>query len=73
MTSSLQRHWNAIAPVFHSAPRIGTEVPVWDTEVSFGDTNLLVLIMDQARALAADSRQRSCRVDARPWCHCNRR
>ncbi len=37
-----------LRPVFHVAARMGAEVPVWDIAENFGDTNLLVLNMDQA-------------------------
>ena len=42
-----------LRPVFHTAARIGAEVPVWDIADAFGDTNLLVVNMEQARDLAA--------------------
>ena len=35
-------------PVFHVAARMGSEVPVWEIAKNFGDTNLLVVNMDQA-------------------------
>jgi ribulose-5-phosphate 4-epimerase/fuculose-1-phosphate aldolase len=41
-----------LRPIFHSAARIGTEVPVWDIKKGFGDTNLLVVNLEQARDLA---------------------
>src|SRR5262249_39471281 len=37
---------------FHSAARIGAEVPVWDINRRFGDTNLLVVNLEQGRDLA---------------------
>ena len=37
-----------LRPVFHVAARMGSEVPVWDIAKNFGDTNLLVVNMDQA-------------------------
>ena len=37
-----------LRPVFHVAARIGNQVPVWDIRDRFGDTNLLVVNMDQA-------------------------
>jgi HCOMODA/2-hydroxy-3-carboxy-muconic semialdehyde decarboxylase len=42
-----------LRPIFHTAARMGTHVPVWDMREKFGDTNLLVVNMDQARDLAA--------------------
>src|SRR5438876_11744719 len=41
-----------LRPVIHSGSFIGTEVPVWDIADKFGDTNLLVTNMAQARDLA---------------------
>jgi ribulose-5-phosphate 4-epimerase/fuculose-1-phosphate aldolase len=42
-----------LRPIFHSAARIGASVPVWDINERFGDTNLLVLNMEQGRDLAS--------------------
>lgn len=42
-----------LRPIFHTAARIGAEVPVWDIRERFGDTNLLVVNMEQGRDLAA--------------------
>lgn len=41
-----------LRPIFHTASRIGAEVPVWDIREKFGDTNLLVVNIDQGRDLA---------------------
>jgi ribulose-5-phosphate 4-epimerase/fuculose-1-phosphate aldolase len=41
-----------LRPIFHSAARIGTHVPVWDIQKEFGDTNLLVVNLKQGRDLA---------------------
>jgi ribulose-5-phosphate 4-epimerase/fuculose-1-phosphate aldolase len=41
-----------IRPLLHTASRIGAEVPTWDIRDRFGDTNLLVVNMGQARDLA---------------------
>ena len=41
-----------IKPLLHSAARIGGEVPTWDIADKFGDTNLLVVNMEQGRDLA---------------------
>lgn len=41
-----------LRPVIHSGSFIGPEVPVWDIADRFGDTNLLVTNMEQARDLA---------------------
>ena len=42
-----------LRPVIHSGSFIGLEVPVWDIADRFGDTNLLVTNMEQARDLAS--------------------
>ncbi|MGE3933818.1 MAG: class II aldolase/adducin family protein [Rhodospirillaceae bacterium] len=41
-----------LRPIFHTASRIGAEVPVWDIRDKFGDTNLLVVNIAQGRDLA---------------------
>jgi HCOMODA/2-hydroxy-3-carboxy-muconic semialdehyde decarboxylase len=42
-----------LRPVFHNAARIGRDIPVWDIADRFGDTNMLVVNMEQGRDLAA--------------------
>ncbi len=42
-----------LRPVAHVGAAIGREVPVWDIRDGFGDTNLLVVNMEQGRDLAA--------------------
>jgi HCOMODA/2-hydroxy-3-carboxy-muconic semialdehyde decarboxylase len=42
-----------LRPVLHVGAAIGDEVPVWDIRKKFGDTNMLVVNMEQARDLAA--------------------
>jgi HCOMODA/2-hydroxy-3-carboxy-muconic semialdehyde decarboxylase len=42
-----------LRPVLHVGGAIGDEVPVWDIRRKFGDTNMLVVNMDQGRDLAA--------------------
>ena len=42
-----------LRPVIHSGSFIGAHIPVWNIADRFGDTNLLVTNMDQARDLAA--------------------
>jgi ribulose-5-phosphate 4-epimerase/fuculose-1-phosphate aldolase len=42
-----------LRPVIHSGSFIGAHIPVWDIADRFGDTNLLVTNMEQARDLAA--------------------
>ncbi len=41
-----------LKPVIHSGSFIGSNVPVWDISENFGDTNVLVSNMAQARDLA---------------------
>jgi ribulose-5-phosphate 4-epimerase/fuculose-1-phosphate aldolase len=42
-----------LQPILSNAARIGTTVPVWDIRDRFGDTNLLVVTLDQGRDLAS--------------------
>ena len=42
-----------LRPVLHVGAAIGEEVPVWDIRRNFGDTNMLVVNMDQGRDLAS--------------------
>jgi HCOMODA/2-hydroxy-3-carboxy-muconic semialdehyde decarboxylase len=41
-----------LQPVVHTACVIGAHLPVWDIRDNFGDTNLLVMNMEQGRDLA---------------------
>ncbi len=41
-----------LRPMAHVGAAIGTELPVWDIREKFGDTNLLVVNMEQGRDLA---------------------
>ncbi len=41
-----------IRPVIHSSGTLGYEVPLWDTQTKFGDTNLLVASMAMGRDMA---------------------
>ena len=41
-----------LRPVVHVGAAIGAEVPVWDIRKKFGDTNMLVVNMEQGRDLA---------------------
>jgi ribulose-5-phosphate 4-epimerase/fuculose-1-phosphate aldolase len=41
-----------LRPVMHMCASMGTEVPIWDSRTSFGDTNLLVTNVAMARDLA---------------------
>jgi HCOMODA/2-hydroxy-3-carboxy-muconic semialdehyde decarboxylase len=42
----------ALRPVMHMCASMGSQVPVWDSRTSFGDTNLLVTSMVMGRDLA---------------------
>ncbi len=41
-----------LRPASHLAATIGTEVPLWDSQDEFGDTNMLVETIDQGESLA---------------------
>jgi len=41
-----------LRPLLHTAARIGADIPVWDIREKFGDTNLLVVDIQQGRDLA---------------------
>ena len=41
-----------LRPIIHPAACVGHQLPLWDIRSRFGDTNLLVLTMDQGRDLA---------------------
>ncbi|MGO7133565.1 class II aldolase/adducin family protein [Rhizobium leguminosarum] len=41
-----------LKPIFHMASVIGTNVPVWDSQDEFGDTNMLVDSMEMGHSLA---------------------
>jgi HCOMODA/2-hydroxy-3-carboxy-muconic semialdehyde decarboxylase len=41
-----------LRPVMHSCASIGHEVPIWDTQDKFGDTNMLITDMAMGRDLA---------------------
>lgn len=42
----------ALVPVFHLGATMGTDVPLWDSQHEFGDTNLLVANAEQGTSLA---------------------
>ena len=48
-----------LRPIMHMCASIGTEVPVWDSRTSFGDTNLLVTTVRMGRDLAETLGSRS--------------
>ena len=41
-----------IKPIVHMAASIGHEVPIWDSQTKFGDTNLLIANLDMGRDFA---------------------
>lgn len=41
-----------LRPVFHMASVVGAEVPVWDSQPEFGDTNMLVDTLEMGQSLA---------------------
>lgn len=41
-----------LRPVFHMASVIGHDVPVWDSQAEFGDTNMLIETMPQGHSMA---------------------
>lgn len=62
INSVVHNHSHAVIPfgvtgtpirtIFHTAAGIGQETPIWDISDAFGDTNMLVVNMDQGRDLA---------------------
>ncbi len=49
-----------LRPLIHMAAVIGAQVPVWDIRDDFGDSDMLVRRMDQARSLAAKLGNNTC-------------
>ena len=41
-----------LRPLLHSSATIGREVPVWDSQTAFGDTNLLISTLEMGRDFA---------------------
>jgi len=41
-----------LVPVFHLGATMGAEVPLWDSQAEFGDTNLLVATPEERESLA---------------------
>jgi ribulose-5-phosphate 4-epimerase/fuculose-1-phosphate aldolase len=41
-----------LRPIFHMGSVIGPEVPVWDSQAEFGDTNMLVDTLEMGKSLA---------------------
>lgn len=42
----------SLRPMFHMASVIGADVPVWDSQAEFGDTNMLVDSMEMGHSLS---------------------
>ncbi|MEC7761844.1 MAG: class II aldolase/adducin family protein [Pseudomonadota bacterium] len=42
----------SLRPIFHMAAVIGTDVPVWDSQDEFGDTNMLIDSMEMGHSLS---------------------
>ena len=49
-----------LRPVFHMASVIGHDVPVWDSQAEFGDTNMLIETMPQGHSMARAMGQERC-------------
>jgi ribulose-5-phosphate 4-epimerase/fuculose-1-phosphate aldolase len=59
-----------LKPVFHMASIIGHDVPRWDSQDDFGDTNMLVDNLDKARSMAKALGQNSTMLLARHGACC---
>ena len=49
-----------LRPVVHAASVIGAEIPVWDIQEDYGDTDMLVRRIEQGRNLAATLADNTC-------------
>ena len=49
-----------LRPVFHMAAVIGHDVPLWDSQAEFGDTNMLIETMPQGQSMAKALGEASC-------------
>jgi ribulose-5-phosphate 4-epimerase/fuculose-1-phosphate aldolase len=49
-----------LRPVFHMGSVIGSEIPVWDSQHEFGDTNMLIDSLPRAESLARALANNSC-------------
>ena len=49
-----------LRPVFHMASVIGHDVPLWDSQAEFGDTNMLIETMPQGQSMARAMGQERC-------------
>jgi HCOMODA/2-hydroxy-3-carboxy-muconic semialdehyde decarboxylase len=50
----------SLKPLIHMASVIGSEVPVWDSQAEFGDTNMLVDDMPKAHSVARTLGRNTC-------------
>ncbi len=55
-----------LRPIMHVCATIGADIPVWDPQHNFGDTDLLVADMQQGRDLARALGRAHVGPDARP-------
>ena len=49
-----------LRPIFHMAAVIGHDVPLWDSQAEFGDTNMLVETLEQGHSMARAMGQERC-------------
>ncbi len=49
-----------LRPLFHMASVIGHDVPLWDSQAEFGDTNMLIETMPQGHSMARAMGQERC-------------
>ncbi len=49
-----------LRPIFHMASVIGHDVPLWDSQAEFGDTNMLIETMAQGHSMARAMGQERC-------------
>jgi HCOMODA/2-hydroxy-3-carboxy-muconic semialdehyde decarboxylase len=49
-----------LRPAFHMASVIGHDVPVWDSQAEFGDTNMLIETLEQGKSMAQAMGQERC-------------
>ena len=62
-----------IRPLLHMSAPIGVHIPIWDIRDNFGETNHLVVTMDQGRDLAATLGDNASALMKRHGCVCARR
>ena len=57
-----------LRPVTHTCAPIGSDIPIWDMRDKFGETNHLVVTMEQGRDLASTLGDRSIALMKRHGC-----